>query len=304
MFWLIIIIAAYFLFAITALGDKYLLAGPPNPKNYSFYVGVLGGLVLLLIPFVDFSIPDFYQILLCFLAGAIFIFALLGMFEGLEKYEASRIIPAVGGILPLFTFLLVYFFSGRKEILGAWELLAFLLLLLGSVLISIELGKRISFKSLKISAITAFLFALFFVLTKYVYIMLPFWTGFIWMRIGAFLTALFFIFTKEVRQEIFSGRFTFNRKTGTFFVLNQGVGVGAFILQNWAIALTGLVYLSVINALQGVQYVFLFIFTILLSLKFPKILKEKISKRIVFQKLFAILFIVIGLALLAFAGLK
>ena len=113
MLWLIVIIVAYFLFAIVALGDKYLLAGPPNPKSYSFYVGVLGGLVLVLIPFVGFSIPAFYQVLFCFLAGAMFIFALLGMFEGLEKFEASRIIPAVGGILPLFTFLLVYFFSGR-----------------------------------------------------------------------------------------------------------------------------------------------------------------------------------------------
>jgi len=299
MLWLIVIVIAYFLFAIVALGDKYLLVGAPNPKSYSFYVGILGGLVLILIPFVGFSIPTFYQVLFCFLAGAMFIFALLGMFEGLERFEASRIIPAVGGILPLFTFLLVYFFSGRKEILGFWELLAFLLLLLGSVLVTIEPGKRISFASLKISAVTAFLFALFFVLTKYVYMMLPFWNGFIWIRIGVFLVALFFIFFKEVRREIFAGKFTFNKKTGTFFVFNQGIGVGASILQNWAIALAGLVYLSVINVLQGVQYVFLFIFIIFLSLKFPKILKEEISKKIIFQKLFAILIIGIGMAILA-----
>ena len=299
MLWLIVIIVAYFLFAITVLGDKYLLAGAPNPKSYSFYVGILGGLVLVLIPFVGFSMPAFYQVLFCFLAGAMFIFALLGMFEGLEKFEASRIIPAIGGITPLFTLLLVYFFSGRKEILGFWDLLAFLLLLLGSVLISIEPGKRISFASLKISAVTAFLFALFFVLTKYVYMMLPFWNGFIWIRIGAFLTALFFIFTKEVRREIFAGKFTFNKKTGTFFILNQGIGVGGSILQNWAIALAGLAYLSIINVLQGVQYVFLFIFIIFLSLKFPKILKEEISKRVIFQKLLAILLIGTGLVVLA-----
>ena len=267
-------------FYVASLGDKYLLAGPPNPKSYVFYVGTLGILILFLIPFISFSIPEFYQILFCFLTGAMFIFALLGMFEGLEKFEASRVIPAIGGFLPLFTFLLVYFFSGRKEILGLRELLAFLFLLLGSVLITIEPGKKFSFLSLKISALTAFLFALFFVLTKYVYIMLPFWTGFIWIRIGAFLTVLFFIFTKEVRREIFSGKYTFNRKTGIFFILNQVVGVAASIMQNWAIALAGLVYLSVINALQGVQYVFLFIFTIFLSLEFPNIIKERISKKI------------------------
>jgi len=273
--------------------------GPPSPKSYTFYIGVLGGLVLILIPFVGFLIPPFYLILLCLLAGAIFIFALLGFFEGLEKFEASRIIPAIGGFTPIFTFLLIYLFSGMREMLSLWELLAFIFFLLGGVLVTIEPGKKISFKNLQTSALTAFLFALFFVLTKYVYILLPFWAGFIWIRIGAFSVALFFIFFKSIRKEIFTGKFAFTKKTGTIFLVNQGVGVVAFILQNWAIALAGLVYLSVINALQGIQYVFLFILTILFSLKSPHILKEEVSKKIIFQKIIAILFIGIGLVILA-----
>ena len=145
MLWLIVIISAYFIFAIVSLGDKYLLIGPPNPKSYSFYVGVLWILALFLIPFVGFSVPDLYQIPLCFLAGAVYIFALLGFFEGLEKFEASRIVPAIGGILPLFTFALVYLFSGRKEILDFREGLAFVLLILGSIFIVWEPSKKISF---------------------------------------------------------------------------------------------------------------------------------------------------------------
>ncbi len=299
MFWLIVIILAYFLFAVVALGDKYLLTGPPNPKSYSFYVGISGGLVLFLIPFVGFSIPGFYQILLCFLTGAIFIFAILGLYEGLEHFEVSRMIPAIGALSPLFIFILIFFFSGGEEILGLKEIFAFLFLISGGVLMTWSPSTKISLKSLQVSILTAFLFALFFVLTKYVYIILPFWTGFIWIRIGTFLTALFFIFFKEIRKEIFAGKFTFNKKTGTFFLLNQGVGAGAFILQNWAIALAGLVYLSVISALQGVQYVFLFVFATLLSLKFPGILKEEISKKVLFQKITAILLIGAGLIVLA-----
>lgn len=290
--WLTPIILAYFFFAIVALGDKYLLKGPPNPKIYTFYVGILGILALSLIPFVGFSIPGIFGFLFCLLAGAIYIFALLGLFEGLEKFEASRIIPAVGGFLPIFTLVLTYSFSGGKEILGYRELLAFLFLLLGSVLITIEPAKKISFKSLKISALTAFLLALTFVLTKYVYLMLPFWTGFIWIRISAFLIVLFFILFREVRKEIFSAKSSFSKKTSTFFLFNQGVGAGAFILQNWAIALAGLAYLSIISALQGIQYVFLFILTAL-------ILKEGLSKKVILQKVIAILLIGLGLAFLA-----
>lgn len=299
MLWLIIVVLAYFLFAVVALGDKYLLAGPPNPKTYVFYVGVLGSLSLILIPFINFYLPPYYQILISFLAGAVFIFALLGLYEGLEHFEASRIIPAIGGLLPLFIFVLTYLFSRGEETLNFKGFSAFVFLVLGSIFITKSPYKKISFKSFKISLITAFLFAIFLVLSKYVYLSQPFWNGFIWIRIGAAVTALFFIFTKDARKEIFERKFSFSKKTGILFISNQTLGVGAFILQHWAIALAGLAYLAIIGALQGVQYVFLFILTILLSLKFPKILKEEISKKILFQKIVSILLIGLGLVILA-----
>ncbi len=298
MLWLVVAISAYFLFALVALGDKYLLAGPPNPKSYSFYVGTLGILVLVLIPFVGFSIPETSQVLLGLLAGAVFIFALFGLYTALENFEVSKIVPAIGGLLPLFTFGLVYLFSGGEGILSSWKILAFILLLAGSVLIVFEKGKSITSKSLRISVLTALLFAIAFILTKFVYLSQPFWSGFIWMRIGGFLAAICFIFTKEVKSEIFERKFTFQKKTGTIFLFNQGIGSGAFILQNWAIALVPLGFLAFINALEGTKYLFLLIFTILLALKFPKILKEEISRKILFQKILAILLIGGGLALL------
>lgn len=301
MLWLFIIISAYFLFAIVALVDKGLLVGPPNPKSYVFYVGILGILVLVLAPFVGFSIPNPSQILLSFLAGATFIFALFWLFTGLKYFEASRIVPAMGGILPLSTFGLVYLFSGGKEVLGIGEIFAFILLISGSILVTLEKRKKISQKSFLIpksfliSALSGFFFALCFVLTKYVYLSQPFWSGFIWIRIGGFLTALGFILTKEVRREIFLKKFTFQRKTGIIFLSNQGLAAGASVLQNFAIALAGLAYLPFINALQGIQYVFLFLLVIFLAKKFPQILEEKLTKKIIFQKVVSIGLIVLGL---------
>ncbi len=299
MTWLIITISAYFLFAIVALGDKYLLAGPPNPRSYSFYVGVLGILSLLLIPLVGFSIPETSQLILALIAGAILIFALFGLYTGLENFEASRVVPAIGGLLPLFTFGLVYLFSCGKDLFSLTEASAFILLLAGSILITFRKGKSITSKSLQISAVTAFFFAFAFVLTKYVYLVQPFWSGFIWMRIGGFLTALCFIFTKEVKREIFERKFTFQKKTGAFFLFNQAMGGGAFILQNWAIALVPLAFLPFISALEGTKYIFLLILASLISFKLPQLLKEEISKEVILQKVAAILLIGGGLALLA-----
>ena len=299
MLWLIIIISAYFLLAISTLGDEYLLNGPPNPKNYSFYVGILGVFVLLLIPFVGFSIPNLFQIILSLLAGSFLIIASFCYYTALEHFEVSRVAPAIGGFLPLFTFGFVYFISGEKESLMLPQIIAFILLILGSIFVAFEKQKSISLKSLKITVLAAFLFAITFILTKYVYINQPFWSGFMWMRIGGVLTALFFLFSKGVRDEIFRRKSTFQKKTGVVFLGNQVVGASAFLLQNWAIALVPLSFLPFINALEGTKYIFVLIFSILLSVKLPQFLKEKISKGIIIQKIVAILLIIGGLILLA-----
>lgn len=299
MLWLIITILAYFLFAFVSLGDKYLLKGAPEPKTYTFYVGLFSIVILILIPFVDFSFPGLLGLGFCLLTGAIFIAAIFSAFEGLERFEASRIIPAMGGFVPVFTLALTYLFSRGQATLGIKEILAFALLVVGSILISYSPTKKLPLKSLKISAVAALFFSLGFVLSKYVYLMFGFWTGFIWIRIGAVITALFFIFSKKVREELFTKKAVFNLKTGIFFITNQAIGAGAFILQNWAIALAPLAFLSIINALQGVQYLFLFILILLVSLKSPKVLGEKISKKIIVQKGFAMLLIIVGLIILA-----
>ena len=298
MLWLIVAISSYFLLALVALGDKYLLAGPPNPKSYSFYVGTLGVLSLVLIPFVGFSVPELNQIILALLAGIFFVFGQFELFTGLEYFGASRVMPAIGGLLPLFTFGLVFLFSG-EGILSFWGILAFASLLIGSILITWEKKKAINAQSLRIAALAAFLFGLSFVLTKFVYLSQPFWSGFIWMRIGGFLVALCFLLTKEVKREIFAKKFTFQRKTGSLFLLVQALGGGAFVLQNWAIALVPLSFLAFVNALEGTKYVFLLIFVILFSLKLPKTLKEKISPETIFQKVLAILLIGAGLVILS-----
>lgn len=299
MLWLFITIFAYFLFAITSLIDKYLLAGPPNPKSYAFYVGALGILALVLVPFVGLSIPSGWQMLLSLAAGILFLLGLFALYEGLEHFEASRVVPAIGGFLPFFTFGLVLLF-GKEAVFGYWEILAFVFLILGSILITFQKEKSITFKSLKISAAAAFLFALFFLLAKFVYLKQPFWSGFILMRIGGFLAALFFLFTPEVKKEIFLKKFTFKRKTARLFLFNQAVGAGGFILQNFGIYLVPLGFLAFLNALEGTKYIFLLIFASLISFKFPQILKEEISRKIIFQKIIAILFIAGGLVLLSF----
>lgn len=303
MSWLIVAILSYILFSYVSLTDKFLLTGPPNPKIYTFYAGTLGSLIVILIPFVGLPFLNLPKTIFTLATGAFFVFSLFFIYEGLKKYEASRIVPAIGGLTPIFTFFLTLAISQGKEILPIKGLAALLLLTLGSIFISLDFSKKISYSSLKISAIASLFLALYFVCAKLVYSMFPFhfWQGLIWIKIGSFIAALFFLFSREVREEIFKEKkkkSSFTKKTGALFIINQGFGATAAILQNWAIALAGISFISVVIALQGVQYLFLFIFVLILSWKFPKILKEETSKKIIIQKIISVLLICAGLAML------
>jgi hypothetical protein len=311
MFWIILSILGYFFSALSGMIDKILLSGPlPKPKVYAFYIGILGTVVgLILIPF-GFQIPELSIVGLALLSGGIWIPAAVGLFEALKKYEASRIIPAIGGLAPCFVFLfnysLVWLTTGRMRILEPSKIIAFLLLIFGSVFINYERKKRITKESLKFSLVTAVLFATSFVSTKYVFLAQPFVSGFIWMRFGGFLGALPLLFSKEVKEELFkrSRKKTTekplfkNPKIATVFLVNQGIGGTSGILQNLAIYFVPLIYLPFVNALEGTKYIFLFLFATILSTKFPKILSEKITKTILLQKILAIILISIGLAFL------
>lgn len=299
MLWLIVTILAYFLFAVANLIEKYILKSSiPNPKVFTFYVGIMAILALVLVPFGFLIIPEISLIFKALTAGVLRILALFFLFVALKNFEVSRIAPAIGGFVPIFTYVLTNIFLGKGRI-ESLQILAFILLIFGSVLIVFEKKKTITFRSLQASGLSAFLFSLSFVLSKSVYLNQPFLSGLIWIMIGQFLGAIFFIFSREVREEIFKKKEILEKKTATIFLLNQAIGASGFILQNWAVALVPFSLLAFINALEGTKYVFLLIFTVFLSVEFPQILKEEISRKVIFQKILAILLICLGLVFLA-----
>jgi len=304
MLWLLVTIFCYFVFAFVFLVDKYLLSSSiQEPKIYVFYVGALSVLAVLFIPFVAFSVPSFCQTIFALFAGAFFIYALFWFYRALQSFEVSRVVPVISGLTPFFTLAITYIFSLGRQKITPFYFLAFCLLVLGSVLMVSEKGKKIKLKKIKIPLFASFLLALSFVFLKYVYLELNFWSAFIWTKIGSFLIALVFILIwQEVRQGVFRATGKVNKKTALIFLLNQTAGAGANILQNLAVFLVPLGYLAFVNALQGVQYVFLFLFSLFLSLRFPQILKERVSREIIIQKSVAVLSIGLGLAALAFGG--
>ena len=71
-------------------------------------------------------------------------------------------------------------------------------------------------------------------------------------------------------------------------------GIGA-LLMNFAISKGSV---TLISAVAGVQYAFVFLFSIIIFFINPALLAEKVNKKTVIQKISAILIIAAGLALL------
>lgn len=303
--WIVAAITAYFLLALVVVLDKYLLSGPlPNPKLYAFAIGIFGALGLLLIPFGFLIIPAWPTIVLGILAGIIQIFAILALFSGLKRFEASRIIPAIGGLLPVCT--LLFTISLGRAVLEGVDIFAFMFLVVGSIGVSFERRQLFTFKSLMYAFSAALLFSLFVVLSKLVYEVQPFLSGLLWIIAGSFLAALLLLLSGELRREILN---TLHKRGDVkkalspyvflLFAGNQALGALGFVLQNWAVALAPFVYISFVNALEGTKYIFVLGLASVISFVFPRVLKEKMDKGAIVQKLSAIVSVGIGLVLLA-----
>ncbi|MFH1030116.1 MAG: DMT family transporter [bacterium] len=295
MSWILIAIFAYFLNAVVFVADKFLVSKKVSSAAvYSFYVGALSIFVLAFIPF-GFFIPPLKILLTALLSGVVFLFALYFFFIALLENEASRVAAIIGGLSPIFLLVLSAIFM--KEFLQSRELLAFLLLLAGSLLICFgEKGLQVKVKKIGCAVFAAFLFAISFFLTKLVYSQQPFWNGFIWSRLGSFFAAFLLLIPRKNRSDVFRAKSSGKqKKAGLMLVANKALAGIHFVFLNWALSKGSAV---LVNALQGIQYAFVFLITLIFSIFFPKILREDIDKVAVWKKICAILLIIAGIVVL------
>jgi len=291
MLWLFIVIFAYLFYALSFVVDKYILsAALPHPIVYAFYVGVLSVAICVLIPF-GFHFIGPLEFMLVLLSGLMGMIGNVLFYKALHNGEASRIVPFIGGFVAIFTLIFSAIFL--KENLVSRQFLAFGLLVLGSLILSFQ--KRKFFTKPFIWALMAsFCFAAFWVMTKFIFLDTNFINGVIWVRMGTALASLLLLIPGGNRKLIFQKTKKTKPKTAGIFVLGRASSILGAAGVYFAVYLGSV---SLTNALQGIQYAFVFILALLLFAKFPS-MKEEIGRKIIIQKIVAILLICSGLFLL------
>lgn len=295
MLWLWIALAAYVLNAIAATVDKILLSNDiPNPRVYTFFISLLGGLGIVLAPW-GLTLISWEMFGVALLTGVVSVTALWAFFNALVRHEASRVVPIVGGLQPIIIFFLAARFIGEK--LTSLEILAVVLFILGGIIITLEpVQSKVKNKAwILYAVVSGSLFGALHFLSKYLFENLDFINGFVWPRITTALVACLFLLSPSFIAALKNDSKNTKSSSKFLFLFGQSAGAAFFILINYAISLGSV---TIVNALQGVQYVFVFLFMILLSMFIPKLVKEDLTKKVLVQKSLAIALIILGIILL------
>ena len=299
--WFFIALIGPFLYATTNYFDKYLL-------DKYFKVGESGAIILFSSLFAFVALPVIYlidpavfslswtNIVVLTLNGTLNIFCLILYFKSLQDSEVSMVIPFYQTI-PIFGFILGYFILGEK--IGMMEILACLLIILGTTIISLDLtGEKIRFKKkVVVLMLTAsLLYAVNGVVFKMIAVDAGFWSSAFWGFVGKVaLGGLIFVLVKSYRYQ-FLEIFKKNSSTVLSLVsLNEVIFIAAEGVSIYATLLAPIVLVMTVN---GFQPFFVFLFGILLTIFFPKIGKEVLEKKVLIQKIVAIAFIIGGTLLL------
>jgi drug/metabolite transporter (DMT)-like permease len=263
------------------------------PVAYAFYTAITGPLSLILLPFGGklLNLPD---MLVALTAGACFIVGIYFSYSAIGETSVSRVVPIQAGLVPLFSFVLSYVIL--HEHLSFLQIAGFFFLVFGAVLISFRKEEAgWNNKALLHASLSALFFAITSVLTKYIFMHSNYITGLVWPSLGFVIPLIFILPSRKNRKLIFNAPKEAGAKNVALYYSARATGTIGGYLQKYAVSLGSV---AVVNALQGMQFVFLFIFTTFLSLYYPKVLKERINTETMVLKLTAVVFISCGLYLL------
>lgn len=306
--WILITILGHLLNALTATIDKHLVSNTIlKPVVYAFYSGIFTIIYVFTIPIIanlfpeiGLQFPPWGLFFLTVADGALFILALIFLYKANEKSEVSRVTPIVGTSVPIFTLILSWIFLGQH--LNSQQLVAFAFFVIGGFLISANFqnGKTNHIKGLKFAVIAGFLFAAYYVIMSFIYDYVSFWNVFIILQFGNFIGAICLLIPSRSRQLILKSikkkpQEKKQKGVSGLFLFNKLLATVAAILIFYAVSIGNV---TIINALQSTQYIFILVITIFLSKKMPQFFQEKIGREVIVQKVMAIVLVTIGLFLI------
>ncbi len=300
MHWIFYALIGPVCWTIANFADKFIiskyLTEDQDPGALVLFTALTG---IVLFPFLFFFNPsvlflEWTGIISGLLTGFLLVFAFIPYCKAIALEDTSSVTPLFQ-IIPLFSYILGIIFF--QEYLTLNKTIAAVFIVAASVLFLYNNRLKVPFNKrvFKLMLLSSFLTALVAFLFKLFSLDGNFYVVATWSTLGSFLAGLLLFSYKKYRS-IFFGTVRKNKIT----VL--GVSLGSEVLStigilasSYAATQTFLVNVSLVNSIQPLM---LFLFGIILTIFLPHIIKEKISTKIIIQKIVASLIMFLGLYLL------
>lgn len=308
MSWILLATLGQFLNAVVAILDKYIVSDEkalPRPFVYAFYsclltgfwalvyfLGVIPGLHELGFPSYELiKPPSLTVVAMSFLAAYTFFMALVSMYDALKHADASNVMPIIGSVSALSSFGMSYLFLDAQ--LHANFIWGIVILAAGTLLVAQTLPKMAVILHVVHSGI---FFALHLITMKGLFLETSFDDGFFWSRIAFVLFALSLLLVPAYLVKIKQQTKSTSKKTGVIVLCTKVMaGIAAFLL----LKATDLGEVSVVQALDGLKFVFILIIGIVFAHKLPDSATDRDTRPATFfRKLLYVIVILVGFFML------
>ena len=296
MSWIFFALLAPLFWAASNYVDKYSLERKVRGIWDFLFFSTITGWIFVPVLVLYFGFPNISQIALVPIGlGALLIYSYGFYAKALQEGETSKLV-VLFKMIPVFTLVLGFLFLGQT--ITSLDLLAFLLVLIGAVIISVDKtssGMSVT-KGIGWILIAILMWTLIFLVSDNVLDKMPFSDFVVFDALGSALAGLPLLFFPGVRREILSGLRGANFSKYSWFTLNNFLDLVGQILGKKALSLASSA--GLVSVVMQAQSFYSIAMGLVLTLIFPNIFKEDTSKEAVGKKIFGAVIMFIGVYLL------
>lgn len=300
MSWLIYAFSGPVLWALSTHIDKYLVERYFKQGSVAVLMVFTAIIGVLALPFIWLYQPevvslDLQSMAVIAVSGILYMGAIYFYLEALQAEEASTVAPffQAAGIYGL---MLGYFVLGEE--LSVLQIIGVLLIIAGSVLLSMRFGQdvsRIKGRLVILMLACALAIALSTLIFKFFAVREEFWTTTFWNFAGQAIFGAILMLTAANRRQ-----FAKMMRANTWAVLsvngaNELINLGGNLGMRYTLLFAPL---GIVQAISSTTPFFVLFFGVILSLFFPSLGREEISFAGLIQKIIAITLVVAGVLLI------
>ena len=298
--WLILAFSGPVLWALSTHIDKYLVERYFKHGSVAVlmvFTAIIGALAL---PFIWLFRPgvvalDIQSMAVIAVSGILYMGAIYFYLQALQTEEASTVAPffqAAG----IFGLILGYFVLGEK--LSLLQIIGVLLIIAGSVILSLRLGQgtsRVKTRLVILMLTCALSIALSSLIFKFFAVRDEFWITTFWNFAGQVLFGVILMLIAANRRQ-----FKKMMRSNTSAVLsvngaNELINLGGNLGVRYTLLF---VPLGIVQAISSTTSFFVLFFGVVISLFFPKLGSEEIGLASLMQKIIATTLVVAGVLLI------